>query len=145
MHNKVIHETLKRSEKVIKKRNLKVKRKKSETKKFEILKQVSEVAEKQKKSEEERPEHWEDIESNLTFEIVVRRIQRRFRFKRGLRNSRNQFRSQNKSFRNSRQSSDSEYDVGLDDEKSPDLKTGDSLLDLDVFAARDAISGRSDV
>ena len=35
---------------------------------------------------ESRPQHWEHIESNLTFEIIVRRMQRRFRFKRAMKN-----------------------------------------------------------
>ena len=50
------------------------------------MKQVSEVAEHQKQVEESRPQHWEHIESNLTFEIIVRRMQRRFRFKRAMKN-----------------------------------------------------------
>ena len=85
VHQKVIKETLKRSGQAIRRQNSKYqRRKKSDAKKFAILKQVSEVAEHQKQVEESRPQHWEHIESNLTFEIIVRRMQRRFRFKRAM-------------------------------------------------------------
>jgi len=84
VHSKVIQETLKRSVKEIKRQNSKRTRKKSDSKKISILKHVSEVAEHQKTSEDSRPKHWEHMESNLTFEIVVKRIQRRFRFHRAM-------------------------------------------------------------
>ena len=85
IHQRVIRETLKRSGKAIKRQNSKYqRRKKSDTKNFQILKQLSEVAEHQKEIEDSRPQHWDHIESNLTFEIIVRRIQRRFRLKRNL-------------------------------------------------------------